>query len=74
MAKTTQQRRNEIYRIIVSKGSARVSKLAEQLQVTTETIRKDLNSMDEQGIIIKNHCGAEIKNTYYKLPIDVKIS
>ena len=42
MAKTTQQRRNEIYRIIVSKGSARVSELAEQLQVTTETIRKDL--------------------------------
>lgn len=49
MAKTTQQRRNEIYRIIVSQGSARVSELAEQLQVTTETIRKDLNSMDEQG-------------------------
>lgn len=61
MAKTTQQRRNEIYRIIVSQGSARVSELAEQLQVTTETIRKDLNSMDEQGIIIKNHGGAEIK-------------
>ncbi|MCB6437590.1 DeoR family transcriptional regulator, partial [Erysipelatoclostridium ramosum] len=64
MAKTTQQRRNEIYRIIVSQGSARVSELAEQLQVTTETIRKDLNCMDEQGIIIKNHGGAEIKNTY----------
>ena len=61
MAKTTQQRRNEIYRIIVSKGSARVSELAEQLQVTTETIRKDLNSMDEQGIIIKINGGAEIK-------------
>ena len=74
MAKTTQQRRNEIYRIIVSKGSARVSELAEQLQVTTETIRKDLNSMDEQGIIIKNHGGAEIKNTYYQLPLDVKMS
>lgn len=74
MAKTTQQRRNEIYRIIVSQGSARVSELAEQLQVTTETIRKDLNSMDEQGIIIKNHGGAEIKNTYYQLPLDVKMS
>ena len=46
MAKTTQQRRNEIYRMIVSQGSVRVRELAEQLQVTTETIRKDLNSMD----------------------------
>ena len=74
MAKTTQQRRNEIYRMIVSQGSVRVRELAEQLQVTTETIRKDLNSMDEQGIIIKNHGGAEIKNTYYQLPLDVKMS
>ena len=51
MAKTTQQRRNEIYRIIVSQGSARVSELAEQLQVTTETIRKDLNSIHKCNMI-----------------------
>ena len=71
MAKTTQQRRNEIYRIIVSQGSARVSELAEQLQVTTETIRKDLNSM-ELGFLCKylykffsfSNCAYIIKHFY----------
>lgn len=74
MTSTKQQRRDELYRIIIAQGSAQVKELAELLQVTTETIRKDLNYMDAQGLIIKNHGGAEVKNTYYQLPLDIKMS
>lgn len=74
MSKNTETRRNEIYKIILSNTSATVSELASMLHVTTETIRKDLNVMDERGLIVKNHGGAEILNEYYQLPLDVKIN
>lgn len=74
MSRNTESRRNEIYKLVVSNGNVKVKELSIQFQVSTETIRKDLNAMDERGIIVKNHGGAEILNEYYQLPLDVKIS
>lgn len=69
---TSEKRREEIYHLIVSKGSIRVQELADLLQVTSETIRKDLFKLEQQGLIIKHHGRAEIKNDYYQLPVYVK--
>ena len=74
MSVNTKKRREMIYQEILTKGSVRVNDLAQLLNVTGETIRKDLNFMDEQGLILKTHGGAEIKNEYYQLPVDVKKS
>ena len=74
MSFNTRKRRDVIYQEILSKGSVKVNDLANLLQVSGETIRKDLNVMDEQGLISKIHGGAEIKNEYYQLPVDVKMS
>lgn len=74
MSINTKKRRETIYQEILSKGSVRVNDLAQLLNVTGETIRKDLNFMDEQGLVNKTHGGAEIKNEYYQLPVDVKMS
>lgn len=74
MSKNTDSRRDEIYRLILSQGSLRVKDLAKRMKVTTETIRKDLNAMEERGLLMKTHGGAEILNSYYQLPLDVKLS
>ena len=39
-----------------------------------ETIRKDLNIMEDRGLLIKNHGGAEVLNEFYQLPLDIKIT
>ena len=67
MSKNTDTRRDEIYRLILAEGSVRVNELAARMEVTTETIRKDLNAMEERGLIVKTHGGAEILNSYYQL-------
>ena len=74
MSKNTDTRRDEIYRLILAEGSVRVNELAARMEVTTETIRKDLNAMEERGLIVKTHGGAEILNSYYQLPLDVKLN
>ena len=39
-------------------GSARVSELAELLEVSEMTVRRDLDSLDEAGLVVKVHGGA----------------
>lgn len=56
---STQKRRNKILNLINdSESSLRTSELAEQFDVTTETIRRDLIYLDEQHLIEKIHGGA----------------
>lgn len=39
-------------------GAVRVAALAEALEVTEETVRRDLNTMDRQGVLLRTHGGA----------------
>ncbi len=52
------QRRREIVAMVRSGGSARVSDLARSLEVTEETIRRDLRELDEAGQLVRTHGGA----------------
>lgn len=54
----TDQRRNEIIRIIYSEGKAYISELAQRFNVSGETIRRDLNSIVKSESIKKVHGGA----------------
>lgn len=74
MSKATDIRQNEIYQVILEKGKAHVSELAKTFNVTTETIRKDLDRLDYLGLIIKKHGYAHILNDYNQLPLDIKIT
>ena len=74
MSKNTETRRNEIYSLLVSSGKVKVKELAQYFHVTMETIRKDLNIMEDRGLLIKKHGGAEVLNEFYKLPLDIKIT
>ncbi len=52
------QRRREIVALVHSGGSAKVSDLARSLDVTEETIRRDLRDLADQGQLIRTHGGA----------------
>ena len=53
-------RRNKILQQLSAKGSVRVTDLVEVLNVSDETIRKDLQAMEERGILRREHGGATL--------------
>ena len=73
MSKTTKDRRDEITKMVLSETEVKVSDLAKAFQVSMETIRKDLNYLDEIGMVVKTHGGAKVIHDYYQLPVDVKL-
>lgn len=74
MSKKTEQRQKQIYEQVFIQEEVKVSDLAKQFQTSTETIRKDLNQMFEQGLLIKTHGGAKKKENYDEVSIDQKIN
>ena len=52
------ERRNKILELVNNQGSIRVADLAKSLDVTTETIRKDLAFLSSQGLVQKKFGGA----------------
>lgn len=49
------QRRDRILEILVSQEEARVSQLLMELQISDETLRKDLIEMERQGMVMRRH-------------------
>ncbi len=54
----TLERQNEIIEILTTSKSATVEELASELFVSSATIRRDLKSMEKQGLIKRSHGGA----------------
>lgn len=67
------KRRKEIVQIIMEQGHIEVRDLADQFQVTTETIRKDLLELDKQNIVKKGHGDATIASTYLENTFTMKV-
>lgn len=55
---TAAQRRMEIYKALEESGSVEVNKLAESFNVSTMTIRRDLQMFESQGLVTTNYGGA----------------
>ncbi|WP_428668451.1 DeoR/GlpR family DNA-binding transcription regulator [Runella sp.] len=56
------QRREKILDLLKEDGSAKVVDLARLFKVTEVTIRQDLEKLESEGLIIKEHGGAFLKN------------
>jgi len=52
------QRRNKIRGILLQQGSVKVADLVHEFDVSEETIRRDLNLLEQEGLIEKNYGGA----------------
>lgn len=53
-----QQRQRDILEVVEQTGAARTIDLAEQYSVTVETIRRDLEMMHREGLLVRTHGGA----------------
>jgi DeoR/GlpR family transcriptional regulator of sugar metabolism len=56
------QRRLKIFELLKEDGSAKVIRLAKIFKVTEVTIRQDLEKLEQEGLIIREHGGAFLKN------------
>jgi DeoR/GlpR family transcriptional regulator of sugar metabolism len=67
------ERRREILARLAVDGKVIVSELARDFEVTEETIRRDLERLDKEGLVSKTHGGAVSKqNTSLDLPYNVR--
>src|SRR5215203_1639624 len=56
------QRKEKIFELIREDGAAKVIDLARIFKVTEVTIRQDLEKLERDGVIIRGHGGAYLKN------------
>ena len=59
---TANHRREKIFELIQEDGSAKVVELAKIFRVTEPTIRQDLEKLEKDGFVIREHGGAYLKN------------
>lgn len=59
---TANHRREKIFELIKEDGSAKVVDLAKIFKVTEPTVRQDLEKLEKDGLVIKEHGGAFLKN------------
>jgi DeoR family transcriptional regulator of aga operon len=65
---STAERRNSIIHKIESRGSVRVDDLSEEFDVSSVTIRNDLDFLEEKELIHRTYGGALLRNNVYKDP------
>src|SRR6187399_840727 len=56
------QRRDKIFELLAEDGSAKVIDLAKLFKVTEVTIRQDLEKLEKEGLLLREHGGAYLKN------------
>jgi DeoR/GlpR family transcriptional regulator of sugar metabolism len=64
------ERYEKIVQLINERGSMRVSELSEQCQVTEETIRRDLDKLEQTGRLRRSHGGAVSVKELQEIPYE----
>lgn len=65
MVKTTVERRDQIFQLLNETGSVKVNELSELFDVSTVTIRNDLEFFEKKGIAHRTYGGALLRNNVY---------
>ena len=68
-----QTRQEQIIELLNNNGSMKATELADYFSVSRETIRRDLNTLSENGSIKKGFGGAIAVNDFTTLPIDSRL-
>lgn len=68
-----EERKAKLAQLIMLKGNISVKELAEEFKVSTETIRKDLTSLEKDKIINKSHGGATLASNHIESHFDSKL-
>ena len=70
MSKKKQQRRNRITEIVLERGAVSVEALAEFLDVSTQTIRRDIDKLCEGEMLRRRHGRVELAEKHANTPFD----
>jgi DeoR family transcriptional regulator of aga operon len=63
-------RLNQIIQLVADHGAVSVASLAHELAVSEATVRRDLDLLDEQRLLVRTHGGATQRNAVtYELPL-----
>lgn len=68
-----EERQEQIFSKVKSLGRVLVKELAEDFQVSIDTIRRDLTTMEEKGLIKRTHGGAVPLSKVRRFPMDDRI-
>lgn len=68
-----EERREIILSLMKSGGRVFVKDLSEELEVSIDTIRRDLSAMEEDGLLKRTHGGAVPLSKVRRLPVNEKI-
>ena len=72
MSKKKEERQLKIREILENREKIKISQLAKELLVTPETLRKDLNEMQENNILVKEHGWAKLQNSTVETLVELK--
>jgi DeoR/GlpR family transcriptional regulator of sugar metabolism len=64
----TDERRGEILKVLEQKGRVLAKDLADQFNISIDSIRRDLSIMEEQGLLKRTHGGAIPVTSVRKMP------
>lgn len=67
------ERRGKLAQILISEGSIKITEFADIFHVSTETIRKDIEYLEQKGIAQKSHGGAIAKNQTLERPLTARM-
>lgn len=65
-----EKRQNEIMKQLQKDKSVKISQISQKLNVTRETIRRDIYNMSEKNLVKKIHGGAVLNKTNYETAYD----
>lgn len=72
MSRQNEERRRRIEKLIGEEGELSVDMLAQRFYVSKETIRKDLQFLEDKGIVIRSHGGARSRTANIDLPLSIR--
>ncbi|GAB3280663.1 DeoR/GlpR family DNA-binding transcription regulator [Kineosporia babensis] len=70
---TAQQRLNKVLEFVTERGNVSIADVAEALDVSPATVRRDLNLLAQQRLLTRTHGGASALGSGYELPLQYKL-
>ena len=70
---TQQDRLNRVLELVAARGSITIADASEALDVSHATVRRDLNQLAEQQLVVRTHGGASVLSSGFELPLRYKV-
>ena len=67
-----QHRLTKILEMVSESGHVSVAEVSSRLQASPATVRRDLNTLAEQKLVLRTHGGASVFTSGYELPLQAK--